>query len=115
MRGYVPIDDGLREEYARSDIFLHISWTEGLPQVLAEAFAAALPVVATDVGGISLAVKDSVLLVPPGDPDAVITALLRLADDERLRTTLVDSGIKYAHAHTAESECHRLIQFLGSN
>ncbi len=115
LRGYVPIDKGLREEYARSDIFLHISWTEGLPQVLAEAFASALPVVATDVGGIALAVKDSVLLVPPGDTDAAVTALLRIADDERLQTTLVDSGIKYAHAHTTESECHRLIQFLGSD
>ncbi len=112
LQGYVPIDDGLREEYARSDIFLHISWTEGLPQVLAEAFAAALPVIATDVGGIAAAVGEAALLVPPGDADATVAALIRIADDERLRTSLVDSGIRYAHVHTVESECRRLIEFL---
>ncbi len=114
LRGYVPIDEGLRGEYARSDIFLHVSWTEGLPQVLAEAFAASLPVVATDVGGIAAAVKDAALLVPPGDADAAVTALSRIADDEQLRTSLVNSGIEYAHAHTTESECLRLIEFFES-
>ncbi len=115
VRGYVPFDEGLREEYYRSDIFLHVSWTEGLPQVLAEAFAEALPVVATDVGGISAAVKDAALLVPPGDTDAAVTALLRIANDEVLRTKLVSSGLGYARAHTLESECQHLVSFLADS
>lgn len=112
FKGYVPIDNGLREEYLRSDIFLHISWTEGLPQVLTEAFAAALPVVATDVGGIAEAVEDAALLVSPGETDTYVAALVKIAEDDQLRTTLIESGIRYAHDHTIESECRKLMEFL---
>ena len=67
LLGYVPIDGGLLELYRSSHAFLHVSWTEGLPQTLFEAFAAGLPVVATAVGGVPAAVGDAALLVEPGD------------------------------------------------
>ena len=66
LRGYVP-SERLREVYREAHAFLHVSWTEGLPQVLFEAFAARLPVVATDVGSVAEAGCDAVLLVAPGD------------------------------------------------
>ncbi len=68
MLGYVPIDGGLLDLYRSSHAFLHVSWTEGLPQTLFEAFASGLPVVATAVGGVPAAVGDAALLVEPGDP-----------------------------------------------
>ncbi len=52
LRGYLPVDGGLMDLYRSSDAFLHVSWTEGVPQVLLEAFAAGAPVVATAVGGV---------------------------------------------------------------
>ena len=53
---------------------------DGLPNVILEAMASALPVVATRVSGIPLAVKDGVngYLVPEKDPAAVNQALSRL-------------------------------------
>lgn len=113
LRGYVPIDGGLRDIYRQSDLFLHVSWTEGLPQVLVEAFAAGLPVVATDVGGVARAVGDAALLVPPGDPDAAADGLARVAADARQRAALVTGGTRYARSHTTESESRRLAAFLG--
>ena len=74
LRGYVGIDAGLREAYERADAFLHVSWTEGMPQVLIEAFAARLPTVATDVGGVAALADDAALLVPAGDAQAVADA-----------------------------------------
>ena len=49
------------------------SYTEGLPNVVLEAFAAGVPVVATAVGGTPEAVQDGVngYLVEPGDPGAL--------------------------------------------
>ena len=70
LLGYLPIHGGLMDRYRSVNAFLHVSWTEGMPQVLLEAFAAGTPVVATAVGGVPEAAGDAALLIPPGDPDA---------------------------------------------
>jgi glycosyltransferase involved in cell wall biosynthesis len=112
LRGYVPIDGELPELYRSADAFLHISWTEGVPQVLFEAFAAGLPVVATDVGGVARAVADAAILIPPGDSAAAVTALGRLAADEVLREGLIEMGLQRVREHTLEAETRRLVRFL---
>jgi glycosyltransferase involved in cell wall biosynthesis len=112
LRGYVPIDGGLRDLYRSSHALLHVSWTEGLPQVLFEAFAAGLPVVATAVGGVADAVGDAALLVPPGDADAAARALAQIADDADLRARLVDAGLVLARERTIEAESARVLEFL---
>ncbi|HXG11934.1 MAG TPA: glycosyltransferase [Gemmataceae bacterium] len=63
------------------DLFVLPSYGEGLPNVVLEAFAAKVPVVATAVGGTPELLDDgrSGYLVPPGDP-------IRLA--ERIRDAL---------------------------
>jgi glycosyltransferase involved in cell wall biosynthesis len=112
LRGYVPIDGGLSELYESSHALLHVSWTEGLPQILFEAFAAGLPVVATAVGGVAEAVGDDALLVPPGDPDAAAAALERIASDPEGRTLQVEGGLERLRAHTLEAECDRVADFM---
>jgi glycosyltransferase involved in cell wall biosynthesis len=112
LPGYVPIDTGLRKLYGSSHALLHVSWTEGLPQVLFEAFAAGLPVVATAVGGVPEAVGDAVLLVPPGDAEAAAQALERIAADEALRARMVRAGNALAHRSTIETESARVVEFL---
>jgi glycosyltransferase involved in cell wall biosynthesis len=112
LRGYVPHDDGLGEAYRTSDLLLHVSWTEGLPQILFEAFAAGLPVVATDVGGIRAAVGAATELVPPGDADAAAHALECVRADAQHRERLVATGLALARAHTLEAETARLAEFV---
>lgn len=112
LHGYVPIDGGLTDMYRACEMFLHVSWTEGLPQVLFEAFAAGAPVVATDVGGVAAAAGDAALLIPPGDVEAATAAVLRLHEDSELRRGLVLAGAQRAAAHTLESEAARLARFL---
>lgn len=112
LAGYVPFDGGLADAYRSSHLLLHVSWTEGLPQILFEAFAAGLPVVATDVGGIRAAVGDATELIPPGDADAAVAALERLADDPARRARLVEAGLAHARAHTIEAETARVAAFI---
>lgn len=115
LRGYLPIDDGLMDLYRSASAFLHVSWTEGMPQVLLEAFAAGLPVVATAVGGVPEATDGAALLVPPGDAHAAAAALTRLERDPELRRELVGRGLERVRARTLEAESARVAEFLAAS
>ncbi len=114
LRGHVPLRDGLLTLYRSAHVLLHVSWTEGLPQVLFEAFAAGLPVVATDVGGVAEAAGDAVLLIGPGDADAAAEALTRIAAEDALRERLVAQGLRLARRHTVEHEAAATAAFLAA-
>jgi glycosyltransferase involved in cell wall biosynthesis len=110
--GYVPFEAGLLELYRSAHLLLHCSWTEGVPQVLYEAFAQRLPVVATDVGGVRDAADGAALLVRPGDSDACAGALEALAEDASLRRRLVEAGEARAREHSLEAGTERVARFL---
>ncbi|MGH2965721.1 MAG: glycosyltransferase [Solirubrobacterales bacterium] len=112
LPGYVPYGPRLVELYRRSHALLHTSWTEGMPQVLVEAFAAGVPVVATDVGGIRDAVGEAARLVPPGDAPAAAAELEAIAADAGLRKRLVEAGHDYVVPRTASAEVSRVAEFL---
>ncbi|HTB70450.1 MAG TPA: glycosyltransferase [Solirubrobacteraceae bacterium] len=114
LLGYVPIDGGLLELYRTSHAFLHVSWTEGFPQVLVEAFASGLPAVATAVGGVPAAADGAALLVEPDDAAAAAAALERIVEDPALRETLIDAGLERARAGTLESASARLAEYLAT-
>jgi glycosyltransferase involved in cell wall biosynthesis len=112
QHGHVPVDGRLWDFYRDSHALVHVSMTEGVPQVILEAFASRLPVVATDVGGVGHLVADRGLLAPPRDPEAAALALGRLAVDAPLRERLVDAAQREAAEHTMQAECARLARFL---
>jgi glycosyltransferase involved in cell wall biosynthesis len=76
------------------DIFVLSSLWEGLPRVLPQAMAAGLPIVATVVDGNAEAVTDGVngFLTPPGDPQAMAAALMRLLEDPALARKMGKAG-----------------------
>jgi len=114
LLGYVPNGPELWREYRRSHAFLHVSLTEGLPQVLFEAQGSGLPVVATDVGGVSAAVGRgaSALLMGPNDPRAAADALISLAADPDERTRLIAAGLANAEEQTMEAQLDRVAAFV---
>jgi glycosyltransferase involved in cell wall biosynthesis len=112
MHGHIGFGEPLWELYRSSHALLHVSMTEGMPQVLLEAFAARLPVVATGVGGVPEMAGGRGLLIGPRDAPAGAAALQRLLDDPAERGRHVEAGVAYVRDHTLQAESARLAAFL---
>lgn len=85
---------------AECDVFALSSVAEGIPLTVLEAMEAGLPVVATDVGGVSEAVVDGETgtLVAPSDPHALAATLAHYVDNASLRERQGEAG----HARVAQ-------------
>ena len=114
LLGYVQNGEPLWRVYRSSHAFLHVSLTEGHPMVFFEAEAAGLPIVATDVGGVSAALGhgERGLLVPPRDAEAAAEALERLAAEPELRERLIRAGAAHAEANTFEAHLDKVASFF---
>lgn len=89
------------------DIFLLPSWEESFSQSALEALAAGLPVVASDVGGLSeLITQDVGVLVPRGDTQGYTQALQQLAENPQLRGPMQ----KAAAAKASEFSLSKMLQ-----
>ena len=79
---------------AASDICLLASHEEGFPNAILEGMAAALPVIATGVGGCGEAVEHGITgrLVPPLNPTALAEAIVELAGDAEKRAAMGRAG-----------------------
>ena len=85
---------------ASSDIFILPSVRDesgnidGLPNVLLEAMSCGLPVVASDIGGVGIVVKDKQngILIPSNDTHALAQALISLINNAPERKRLGDEA-----------------------
>jgi glycosyltransferase involved in cell wall biosynthesis len=93
LLGYRP---DATDVLAAGDIFALSSLAEGYPVALMEALALGKPVVATAVGGIPEAVREGVegLLVPPGRPDLLADAIVRVAGDSETRARMGEASLE---------------------
>ena len=76
------------------DCFLFTSKMEGLGTSILDAFAARLPVVATEAGGIPEMVihEETGLLAPVGNSEALAQEVLRIKESEELRVRLTQAA-----------------------
>lgn len=84
---------------SRSDIFVHTCLFEGFPNIILEAMAYGVPVVAVDCPyGPRDIIKhrENGFLVPMNDEDALIDALLTLANNKELRDIIGKRGFERA-------------------
>lgn len=86
--------------YRWADVLVLTSDHEGTPNVVLEAMASGLPIVATAAGGVpDLLAHGGGLLVRPDDEDRLLSALLRVRADRLLREDLAREGLRFVTAN----------------
>jgi glycosyltransferase involved in cell wall biosynthesis len=128
LAGGGPEEDGLRERigehatflgwlagadlaraYASADVFLFASQTDTFGQVLLEAQASGLPVVAVDEGGpASLIESGETGLLAPANADVLAEAVLSLAGSPLLRERMRRAALSAIRGRTWEAALERL-------
>jgi len=100
--GEVRKEEVIKEMY-KADLLLFPSHTEGFPNVVLEAMACGLPVIATPVGAIPDMIEDKGgVLVDIGDVDGIVAAISSL-EDANLRKNMSEWNInKVLESYTTE-------------
>ncbi len=94
--GYVQPDD-LVDILCDSSIFVHTAYIENSPNSICEAQILGVPIVSTNVGGISTLIQNSGILVPANDPWQMAYAIIELAANKEKCQALSDQGIRIAN------------------
>jgi len=113
--GYVEHSE-LPEYYNKSKIFILTSVSEGLPTVIMEAMACGVPVIATDVGGVTELVKDGVtgFVVKPNDYIGLKEKIKYLLENEDMRVRMGNKAVQFIRReHSIEAIAGKYKRFLG--
>ena len=108
FRGWLQ-GEALARAYAAADVFLFASRTDTFGQVVLEAQASGLPVVAVAEGGPLTLIEDRVSgLLCPAEERALAQAVLELADSSALRRRIARAGLASVRERTWERALQRL-------
>ncbi|TVR52620.1 MAG: glycosyltransferase family 1 protein [Gemmatimonadales bacterium] len=115
FEGPLPEDEVVRQAYFQSHVFCLPSRQEGFGIVFLEAMAAGLPIVAVRAAAVPEVVQHGKtgILVPPGSPDALSAALLRVLGDPELRRRMGEEGRKRVGAFGVEKVAERFLAEVG--
>ena len=110
FRGWV-VGDEKTKMFVEADVLVLPSHREGMPNIVIEAMGSGIPVIATDVGGVSDVVKDSSMgiVLPSKEPKVLGQALVSLYRDKNKRDTMGANG--FAHVkemHDIRISCQKV-------
>ena len=112
-----PGSTELLAEYRNADVFVLPSRHEPFGIVVLEAWAAGLPVVASDVGGLGRLCRahpGAALTFASGDGEGLDSALNRIFSSETLKNGMIAEGRRAARQYDWDTLARRLIEFYGA-
>ena len=108
--------DDLYAEYASAGVLALPSQEENAPQVVAEALAAGLPVVASRVGGVPWMIDDGSTgaIVEPGDVETLAARIVELLVDPDRRAAVARAGRASAERYRPDRVADDTVRFYRS-
>ena len=107
--GYVQGEGALRDLYAAAGVFAFPSLYEGFGLPVAEAMATGTPVLTSDATALPEVAGGAAVLVDPLSVTSIADGLVRLLDDEVLRTRCREAGLVRAAELTWTAAAERLV------
>lgn len=109
-------NEGMAALYRGADVMINPSLVDNMPNSVLEALACGVAVVSTNVGGVPYLVDDgkTALLVPPGEPEPMAAAIVRLLHEPALAAALREAGLRAVQQYTWASVRPRLLQVYRS-
>lgn len=102
------------EWMSAADLFVLPSHIEGFGLVALEAMSCGLPVVGTDVGGLSyLLANQTGMLADPHNPQDLAAKIVEVLQDEGLQNKLVANGLQKAEQYDQERLIHDVVSLYG--
>ena len=100
------------EQLCSSNFYIHPSYIENSPNSVCEAMALGMPVISTNVGGVSSLIDDNVdgILVQEGEPYSLSAAVINLTNNYEYAKLLGENARKRAiKRHDPEKIVNRLL------
>ena len=87
-------DEQIIEEYRKCDIVSFVSLFEGFGMIIIEANKVGRPIICSDIPVLKEVAGDSALFVNPLDVESIHSGYQKLINDENLRSSLIERGLK---------------------
>jgi glycosyltransferase involved in cell wall biosynthesis len=98
-----------------SSLLVFPSWAEGLPNVVMEAMASGLPVIASDVGGIPEVLVDQVtgFSVPARNVEKLAETVIKMMEDKKSRERCIRNAEKLvSESFDVKKNVFKLLEIL---
>lgn len=107
--GQIP-NENIPQFMAAADVFVLPSLSEGLPNVVLEAMASGLPIIATKVGGLPEIIEEgrNGFLVEPKNPKQIVEKILSIFGNDELRNSISANNREKIKEYSWDSVVDRL-------